>query len=171
MKHIVLIGFMGSGKSTMGRLIANKLNCPFVDTDHYIEKKEGRSISEIFADDGEEYFRNLETETVKELLMQKEKTVIAFGGGTPLKEENRELLRKAEAYVVFLKVTGNEAYERLKGDTQRPLLNVANPREKIDSLLEVRNPIYESVSDYVLLEEKKTLDDIYYELSEVVRGM
>ena len=95
MKHIILIGFMGAGKSTMGKLIANKLGCRFIDTDTYIEKKEGRSISEIFADDGEEYFRNLETETVKELLMQKEKTVIAFGGGTPLKEENRELLRKA----------------------------------------------------------------------------
>lgn len=171
MKHIVLIGFMGSGKSTMGKLIANKLNCPFVDTDHYIEKKEGRSISEIFADDGEEYFRNLETEIVKELLWRKEKTVIAMGGGTPLKEENRELLRKTDAYVIFLKVTGREAYERLKGDTQRPLLQVDNPKEKIGSLLEVRNPIYESVADYVLLEEKKTLDDIYYELSGVVKDI
>ena len=171
MKHIVLIGFMGSGKSTMGKLIANKLNCPFVDTDHYIEKKEGRSISEIFTDDGEEYFRNLETEIAKELLFQKEKTVIAMGGGTPLKEENRELLRKADAYVIFLKVTGSQAYERLKEDTQRPLLQVDNPKEKIESLLTIRNPIYESLADYVLLEEKKTLDDIYYELSVVVRDI
>lgn len=171
MKHIVLIGFMGSGKSTMGKLIANKLNSPFVDTDHYIEKKEGRSIREIFADDGEEYFRTLETEVAKELLYKEERMVIALGGGTPLKKENRELLKKADAYVIFLKVTASEAYERLKEDTQRPLLQVDNPKEKIEELLAIRNPIYESVADYVLLENNKTLDDVFYELSKVVRDI
>lgn len=171
MKHIILIGFMGSGKSTMGKLLANKLNCPFVDTDHYIEKKEGRSICEIFADDGEEYFRTAETEVVKELLSKKEKRVIALGGGTPLKEENRAIISNKDAYVIFLKVTASVAYERLKDDTQRPLLQVDNPKEKIENLLAIRNPIYESVADYVLLEENKTLDDVFYELSEVVRKM
>ena len=170
MKHIVLIGFMGSGKSTMGKLVANKLGYPFVDTDYYIEKKEGRTISAIFTDDGEEYFRSLETEVLKELLESEEKKVLALGGGTPLREENRALLKDA-GYVIFLKVTSKEAYERLKDDTERPLLQVPNPQEKIKELLDFRNPIYESAADYVLLEENKTLDDVFYELSEVVRDL
>lgn len=170
MKHIVLIGFMGSGKSTMGKLVANKLGWTFVDTDHYIEKKEGRTISAIFTDDGEDYFRSLETEVLKELLESEEKKVLALGGGTPLREENRALLKDA-GYVIFLKVTPKEAYERLKDDTERPLLQVPNPQEKIKELLDFRNPIYESAADYVLLEENKTLDDVFYELSEVVRNL
>ncbi len=170
MKHIILIGFMGSGKSTMGKLIANKLGCSFVDTDHYIEKKEGRTISDIFTDDGEEYFRNSETEALKELLESEDKKVLALGGGTPLREENRMLLKDA-GYVIFLKVSPQEAYRRLKNDTERPLLQVPNPKEKIKELLDFRNPIYEAAADYVLLEENKTLDDVFYELSEIVRDM
>lgn len=170
MKHIILIGFMGSGKSTMGKLVANKLKCPFIDTDHYIEKKEGRTISDIFADDGEEYFRNLETEVLKELLESKERMVLSLGGGTPLREENRALL-KDTGYVIFLKVTPEEAYNRLKDDTERPLLQVPNPKEQIAKLLDFRNPIYEAAADYVLLEENKSLDDVFYELSGIVRDM
>lgn len=170
MKHIILIGFMGSGKSTMGKLIANKLKCSFVDTDHYIEKKEGRTISDIFADDGEDYFRSLETEVLKELLESKERMVLSLGGGTPLRQENRVLLKDA-GYVIFLKVTPEEAYDRLKGDTKRPLLQVSNPKEQIAKLLDFRNPIYEAAADYVLLEENKTLDDVFYELSGIVRKL
>ena len=170
MKHIILIGFMGSGKSTMGKLIANKLKCTFVDTDHYIEKKEGRTINDIFADDGEDYFRSLETEVLKELLESKERMVLSLGGGTPLRQENRVLLKDA-GYVIFLKVTPEEAYDRLKGDTQRPLLQVSNPKEQIAKLLDFRNPIYEAAADYVLLEENKTLDDVFYELSGIVRKL
>ena len=170
MKHIILIGFMGSGKSTMGKLIANKQNCPFVDTDHYIEKKEGRSISDIFTDDGEEYFRSLETEVLKELLLSKERKVLALGGGTPLREENRALLKDA-GYVIFLKITPEDAYNRLKDDTKRPLLQVDNPKKRIEELLAFRNPVYEAAADYVLTEKNKTLDDVFYELSEIVRNM
>lgn len=167
MRHLVLIGFMGSGKSTYGRLIANKLGYSFVDTDNYIERKEGRSISDIFSDDGEEYFRNLETEVLKELLEESEPQVLSLGGGTPLREENRELLKGG--YTIFLKITAEDAYERLKGDTERPLLQVADPKAKIAELLSMRNPVYEAVADYVLDEKNKSLDDIFYELSKVVR--
>ena len=170
MRHIILIGFMGSGKSTMGKLIANKLGYSFVDTDHYIEKKEGRSISDIFADDGEEYFRNTETEVLKELMQSEEKKVLALGGGTPLREENRAILKEA-GYVIFLKITPDEAYKRLKDDTDRPLLQVSNPKEKIAELLAFRNPIYEAAADYVLLEDNKSLEDVFYELSEIVRNI
>ena len=167
MKHIILIGFMGSGKSTYGRLIANKLGRNFIDTDHYIEKKEGRSISDIFSDDGEEYFRDLETEVLQELMKNTTPTVLSLGGGTPLRKENRELMK--DGYTIFLKVSAKEAFERLKNDTERPLLKVADPKGKIEELLNQRNPIYESVADYVLLEEQKSLDDVFYELSKVVK--
>lgn len=170
MKHIILIGFMGSGKSTYGKLIANKLGYSFVDTDHYIERKEGRSVSDIFSDDGEEYFRSLETEVLKELMQEKKPLVLSLGGGTPLREDNRELM-KDRGYTIFLKITADEAYERLKDDSERPLLQVENPKERIEKLLWVRNPIYEAVADYVLVEENKTLDDIFYELSELVRNI
>lgn len=168
MKHIILIGFMGAGKSTMGKLIANKLECTFVDTDNYIEKKEGRSVLDIFADDGEEYFRNAETEALNELTKSDKRMVISLGGGTPLREENREIMKSA-GYVIFLKLSGEEAYERLKDDNDRPLLKVDNPKERIDALLSIRNPIYESAADYVLIQDGKSLDDVFYELSKVVR--
>ena len=171
MKHIILIGFMGAGKSTMGKLVANKLGCSFIDTDAYIEKKEGRSISDIFTDDGEAYFRNAETDALRELLKSDERYVLALGGGTPLLEENRALLKETGAYVIFLKVSAMDAFERLKDDVTRPLLQGANVKEKIESLLQVRNPVYESIADYILLEENKSLDDIFYELSAVIKNM
>ena len=170
MKHIILIGFMGAGKSTMGKLIANKLGCRFIDTDTYIEKKEGRSIQDIFTDDGEDYFRSAETEVLRELLKADEKYVLALGGGTPLLEENRELLKASDAYVIFLKISAKDAYERLKDDVSRPLLQGTNVKEKIESLLQMRNPVYETIADYVLLEDNKTLDDIFYELSGVIKN-
>lgn len=171
MKQIILIGFMGAGKSTMGRLISNKLGCSFIDTDIYIEKKEGRTIHDIFTDDGEDFFRSVETEALRELLKSEEMQVLALGGGTPLLEENRELLKQANAYVIFLNVNANDAYERLKDDRTRPLLQGTNVREKIESLLQLRNPVYEAVADYVISEDNKTLDDIFYELSDVIKNV
>ena len=171
MKHIILIGFMGAGKSTMGKLVANKLGCSFIDTDAYIEKKEGRSISDIFTDDGEAYFRSAETDALRELLKSDERYVLALGGGTPLLEENRALLKEKGAYVIFLKVSAMDAFERLKDAVTRPLIQGANVKEKIESLLQMRNPVYESIADYILLEENKSLDDIFYELSAVIKNM
>ena len=171
MKHIILIGFMGAGKSTMGKLVANKLGCSFIDTDAYIVKKEGRSISDIFTDDGEAYFRSAETDALRGLLKSDERYVLALGGGTPLLEENRALLKEAGACVIFLKVSAMDAYERLKDDVTRPLIQGANVKEKIESLLQMRNPVYESIADYILLEENKSLDDIFYELSAVIKNM
>lgn len=170
MKHIVLIGFMGAGKSTFGQLIANKLGCTFVDTDNFIERKEGRTISDIFTDDGEEYFRSVETEVLRELLQSEERQVLSLGGGTPLREINRELINQS-GYTIFLKITADEAYERLKDDSERPLLQVSDPKSRIEELLSIRNPIYEQAADYVLFEGNKTLDDVFYELSEIVRNL
>lgn len=169
MKHIILIGFMGSGKSTYGKLIANKLGYSFVDTDSFIERKEGRSISDIFADDGEDYFRSLETEVLKELMQVQKPQVLSLGGGTPLRQCNREIMK--EGYTIFLKITADEAYRRLKDDSERPLLKVQDPKARIEELLLERNPLYEAAADYVLYEKNKSLDDIFYELSEIVREL
>ena len=97
--------------------------------------------------------------------------MLALGGGTPLLEENRALLKEKGAYVIFLKVSAMDAFERLKDDVTRPLIQGANVKEKIESLLQMRNPVYESIADYILLEENKSLDDIFYELSAVIKNM
>lgn len=167
-KHIILVGFMGSGKTTLGLRLAKHTHCSFIDTDQYIEEKEGRKISEIFETDGEQYFRMLETNVLEELLNSGEKYILSLGGGTPLREENRKLIKKG-GYCIFLKVTAKEAYERLKGDSERPLLQVPNPKDKIHQLLKERNPIYESVADYVLDEEGKNVKLVFDELLKVVR--
>ena len=99
-----------------------------------------------------------------------ERCVLSLGGGTPLRSENRELL-KDSAYVIFLKITAKEAYERLKDDEERPLLQVENPKERIKELLEFRNPIYESAANYVLLQDGKSFDDVYFELAGIVREL
>ncbi len=169
MKHIILIGFMGSGKSTLGKKLSGEFELPFVDMDEYIERKEGRTISTIFAEDGEAYFRSLETEVLEELLGSDEKKIVSLGGGTPLRAENRELMKQG-GYSIFLKVDPEEAYNRLKGDTHRPLLQVENPRERICDLLGIRNPVYEGAADYVLSEQKKSVDEIMTELIKIVRS-
>ena len=168
MKHIILIGFMGSGKTTLGTKLAEKLHSPFLDTDQYIEEKEGRTISEIFKVDGEAYFRKLETSVLQELLNSTERKILSLGGGTPLREENQKLL-KANGFCIFLKVTASDAYGRLKGDTKRPLLQVENPKERIEQLLLERNPIYEQVADYILVEENKTYEQVFMELVKNAR--
>ena len=142
----------------------------FNSKDTYIEKKEGRSIQDIFIDDGEDYFRSVETDVLRELLKADEKYVLALGGGTPLLEENRVLIKEAEAYVIFLKVSALDAYERLKDDITRPLLQGTNVKQKIESLLQMRNPVYETIADYVLLEDGKSLDDTFYELSGLMKN-
>jgi shikimate kinase len=129
-----------------------------VDTDSFIERKEGRSISDIFADDGEDYFRSLETEVLKELMQVQKPQVLSLGGGTPLRQCNREIMK--EGYTIFLKITADEAYRRLKDDSERPLLKVQDPKARIEELLLERNPLYEAAADYVLYEKNKSLDDI-----------
>ena len=127
MNNIVLIGFMGSGKTTFGRWVSRRHNRKFYDTDEYIEKKQNTTISEIFATKGEEAFRDMETETVKELSDTLDNCVISVGGGLVLREVNRELLRKLGT-VVYLKAseeelckarTPNVHYYRAVGFTRR----------------------------------------------------
>ena len=158
--NIVLIGFMGSGKSTVGIRLSYRLRRVIEDTDKLIEKKTGRSISDIFARDGEEAFRTMETQLLKELNENANGKIVAVGGGTPVREENRPLL-KSLGTVVYLRIRPESVYERLKGDTTRPLLQGDNPREKIENLMNARKDAYEGSADLII-----DVDDL--EVNEIV---
>lgn len=158
-KNIVLIGFMGSGKSTVGVRLSYYMRRPVEDTDKLIEKGQGRKISDIFAEEGEEFFRQQETAILKELIEKLQYHIISVGGGTPVREENRALLKQLGT-VVYLRVRPETVYERLKGDTTRPLLQCENPLEKIRKLLEERKEAYESCADIILDVDDMSMEEI-----------
>ncbi len=163
--NIILIGFMGSGKTTTGIKLSYKLKRPFLDTDKLIEKRENRSISDIFAEEGEEYFRNAETEVLRELVKSSSCQIISVGGGTPMRAENRELLHRLGT-VVYLKVSAETVYKRLKGDATRPLLQGENPMEKIAGLLASREKLYEEAADIAIVNDGKEYDKVIQEILE-----
>lgn len=166
--NIILIGFMGSGKTTTGISLSYKLQCTLSDTDKMIEKREGMSISEIFAARGEAYFREKETELLRELKSGKTRQIFSVGGGTPLRAENRKLLHEL-GMVVWLKVSAEAVYERLKGDTTRPLLQGADPMEKIKTLLKEREALYTDAADIVVVTDKKGTAQIAEEIAAALK--
>lgn len=148
-KNIVLIGFMGSGKTTVGIRLSYRLRKSIEDTDKLIEKRQKRTIREIFETDGEAYFRELETQLLQDAIGKIKNQIISVGGGTPVKEANRELLKKLGT-VVYFRVKPETVYERLKHDTARPLLQCSNPLEQITRLLEQRKEAYEACADIII---------------------
>ena len=147
-KNLILCGFMGSGKSTIGKLLSEKLGARFIDTDTYIEQKEGMTISEIFKTHGEDYFRQREYEVCEEL-SQLKKTVISTGGGTLLREENMRALKK-NGVVFLLNISSRTVLTRLKNDTTRPLLQQADKEKTVKMMLSNRIPLYNRAADYVI---------------------
>ncbi len=138
MKPIFLCGFMGCGKSTVGKRLASALKCDFTDMDRYIEETEGRTISEIFESDGEKYFRDLETEIIKSF---KDKGgVIATGGGALLREENG-LAAKQSGIPVFIDTKFSLCYERIKGDKKRPIA-YNSTKDELKELYNKRKNLY-----------------------------
>ena len=146
--NIVLIGFMGSGKSSIGRLVAGRLGFQFVDTDTLLVARDGREIAEIFAHEGEARFRDLET-SVLESLGTRDRCVISTGGGVILREENRALLRGL-GFTVWLTASEDVIYARVSRNTKRPLLHTANPRATVTQLLAARRPLYEAAAQFTL---------------------
>ncbi len=165
-ESIVLIGFMGSGKTTLGRWIAREHGYTFLDTDDMIELKQQRSINDIFASEGEEYFRDLETDMIKSLADRDDKVVISVGGGLPVREVNRKLMRRA-GKVVYLRTSVDELEKRLKGDTKRPLLAGGNVREKIIALMDKREALYLDAADVVVDTTGRRFEQIYDTIKSV----
>lgn len=163
MKKLVLIGYMGAGKSTIGQALAERMQVTFWDTDAYIEEKQGRCISDIFAQEGEAYFRELETGCLRELLEWEGKGVLAAGGGLPLRKENRELLRQMGC-TVYLQVSKETVLERLKEDQSRPLLLGVDREKTIAEMIRVRHPIYSEAADFTLGVDGRKVDEIVQEI-------
>ena len=139
-RNIALCGFMGTGKSSVGRLVAEQLHFAFLDTDTVIEARAGKRISQIFADEGEACFRALENKIVKELALR-DRTVISTGGGLVVDPENMASL-KQHAFVVCLWARPEAIYARVKDQNHRPLLKESDPLERIRTLLAERAPFY-----------------------------
>lgn len=146
---IVLVGMPGSGKSTVGRQLARRLGMRFFDSDHVIEQQLGCSIRDFFAQEGEERFRDLEHETLDALSAAHADAVLSTGGGSVLRPENRALLH-ARGRVVYLRSSPEELFRRLRHDTTRPLLQVANPLQKLRDLYEQRDPLYRETAHFII---------------------
>lgn len=145
-ENIYLIGLMGAGKTTIGRQLAKALKLPFYDSDKAIEESTGVDISTIFEFEGEEGFRDREQKMIQQLT-QKRGIVLATGGGAILREQNRKLL-KENGFIVYLQCSVERILERTRRDSQRPLLQTDNPKERIESLFAQREPLYLSCADY-----------------------
>jgi shikimate kinase len=142
-KNIVLIGFMGSGKSTVGRELHQRLGYPLVDMDQVIEQRVGKPVTAIFAEEGEEAFRDMETKLLEEMNdPDAPRRIISTGGGVVGREMNRELLRHL-GYVVWLHAPIAVILDRTARNRDRPLLNTDDPATRIAALMEVRKPLYQ----------------------------
>ncbi|MFC6086419.1 shikimate kinase [Sphaerisporangium aureirubrum] len=156
----VLIGPPGSGKSTVGRLVAERLGTGFRDTDTDVETVAGKAVADIFVDDGEERFRELEAEAVRRALAEHD-GVVSLGGGAVLDPATRELL--AGHFVVYLQVGLSDAVKRVGLGSARPLL-VLNPRSRLKQLMEERRPVYEALASLTIATDDRDPADIADEI-------
>ncbi|MBU1084685.1 MAG: shikimate kinase [Candidatus Omnitrophota bacterium] len=164
MKNIVIVGFMGTGKTTTAKILARKLGIEYISIDDIIEQKEGRSISDIFAELGEGHFRETEKRTIKEMSGGSAK-VIDAGGGAVLDPDNMKEL-KTGGVVVCLWASPEVIYERVKNEEHRPLLKVEDPLTRIKELIEKRRPFYEKADLHI-----DTTDLSLEETTDKIEGM
>jgi shikimate kinase len=161
-KSIILIGPPGSGKSTIGKSLARKLQKGFTDTDDVIELRTKSSISQIFIDQGEPWFRELEQVVLAEELAKLD-GVLALGGGAPLSQKAQELLQSVDAAVVYLSVSLATAAPRVGFNRDRPLL-LNNPRAAWQELMDKRRPIYEALANHIVIVDERAPKDIVDEI-------
>ena len=164
MPRAVLIGPPGAGKSSVARQLGRILDCPVIDTDLVIEKKSGKSISEIFVEDGEARFRELEREVVLEELRSND-SVLALGGGSVLNAEVAESLREKSVQVIYLEVSISQAAPRVGFNKDRPLLTM-NPRQQWLALMEVRRPIYEGLARFTVNTDNRKPAEVAAQIAE-----
>lgn len=162
----VLVGTMGAGKTTVGQQLAEHWSVPFRDSDHDVEEREGRSVSDIFVDSGEAHFRRLEREAVADALTDHD-GVLALGGGAVVDPGTRELLTGHE--VVFLRVGLSDAAQRVGLGVSRPLL-LGNVRGRIKQLIDERTPVYESVATHVVDTDGLDVDEVVERVLAALEG-
>jgi len=161
-KNIILIGFMGTGKTSVGRHLASLLGWNFIDTDDLIEKTEGKTINRIFQEQGEAYFRTLETK-ILDILADYNHFIIGSGGGIVMRDVNVEKLEKIGP-LVLLSAQPEIILERLKDSNNRPLLKVENPFQKINELLNLRNSNYHDAADIEIDTSEISIDEVSREI-------
>lgn len=171
--NISLIGFMGSGKTTIGEILAERTGYLFIDLDKIIELNEGKTINEIFRTSGEDGFREIESKVIKKIYLNN-KCVFACGGGVILRGENMSMIRR-NSKVVYLEISSREALNRLMKTFDRPLLKSDDRSKKITGLMEKRSSLYKKYSDIIIQNEGNsaecTADDILKILQDHVRGL
>ena len=156
--NIVLIGFMGTGKTAVGRVLATRLHRKLIEVDSIIEKMAGKSIPDIFRDDGEIYFRELEIKAIKKAAAG-EKRVIACGGGIVMNTINIDRLR-ATGIIVYLSASPKMILKRTKDDNNRPLLDVKQPAERVGELMKFRKPFYDRAADLTINTSKLSIETV-----------
>jgi len=162
--NIVLVGMMGSGKTTVGKLLAKQLHKTFIDSDDEIQRRTGVTIPHIFDVEGEAGFRQRESAVIEDLVKLRN-IVLATGGGAPLNPCSRELLKKS-GVVVYLKSNAHDLWQRTRNDQSRPLLQTADPRARIHRLYEERDPIYTSMADIVMPTGKQNVQLLLAKLQD-----
>ena len=156
--RVILIGPMGSGKTTIGSLLAEKLGLSFRDTDHLIEEQEEKTVSQIFLDQGEDAFRAIEKRVLREELLT-DGTVLSLGGGAPISMDAQSALRAIASHIIFLDISLSTVAPRIGFNRDRPLL-LNNPRGQWQTLMEARRPVYEAIADTTINVDDKSEDEI-----------
>jgi shikimate kinase len=164
--NIYLVGPMGAGKSTIGRVLAAELHLPFRDSDRVIEERTGADIPWIFDMEGEEGFRERESAVLTELAND-QLAVIATGGGIILRAQNRQLMQ-ASGFVCYLTASIEQLVERTSRDKRRPLLQVENPRQKMIELLALREPLYREAADFIVNTDRRSPKSVAQEISSLI---
>ena len=168
-KNIFLIGLMGSGKTTIGKLLSKNLNKDFYDSDNVVEEKTGVKVPLIFEYEGEIGFRKREERVLKDLVCHRN-IVLATGGGVILTKNNCKLLVD-NGHVIYLRSNCDDLVDRMTGDKTRPLLQRGDLKETLENLFEFRNPIYSSISDYIIETRNKRANEITSEIESFIKKL
>jgi shikimate kinase len=166
--NLILVGMMGSGKTTMGRTLAKHLGKTFVDSDEEIIKRTGVTVPHIFDVEGEAGFRQRETAAIRDLV-GRDNMVLATGGGTVLAEQNRAMLQQ-NGIVIYLKASVHDLWQRTRHDRNRPLLQTSNPHAKLTELFQQRDPLYRQVSDVVVQSGKQSVHTLMLHLVDEIES-
>ena len=160
--NLILVGMMGSGKTTMGRALARHLGKDFVDSDEEVQRRTGVTIPHIFDVEGETGFRQRETAALRDLV-ERDNMVLATGGGAVLAEQNRALLQQ-NGVVIYLKTSVHDLWQRTRHDRNRPLLQTGDPHAKLSELFRQRDPLYMQVADIVMQSGKQSAHALMLQL-------